>query len=162
MFGARCVNRVPVDRLRHQAIEEMKNMNEPILSDNRRVIQHKEWAEFFAIAVFDDPAGEHGYTVRVSRYCLPGRCDSYSFALCGRHDILHWSEGDTLVAGLKQLHQDLEKAQVIRMFEYCLKRPNGARALRRVQFLLESLAPKSKAVRFLRKTFNQPNSRKGE
>lgn len=129
--------------------------------DNTQVGRLKYGYSYFAITL-QEPKDEYSpYTAAVYRYCVPGRIDSYRFdwvisksaGLISR--MRFCSEGGlSLPAALKMLHADLEKPRVVEMVK------RAASDLRLVceskvllEFLLDAIAPRSKALRHGRKAY---------
>lgn len=125
--------------------------------DNMRVKTYKNGAEYFSISFYE--IDEYvPYRVSLSRYCVPGRCDTYLFDYCeggcGQGDrIRYFSEGSVpLPKTLQLLHADLDKPQVQKLIVAAVSEYAHYRYAREfVEQLLANLAPKSKALRLARK-----------
>ncbi len=138
-------------------------MNTIEFNDNIRVAKRKWGNDFFKIE-FNKPHPKDEYSIRVrpfivaiAHYCVPGRIASYDFELI-RGDIgimervRFCSESQlSLEKALRQLHQDLDKPQVIYMLVKCCGVMSYAY---RMKELLSVIAPKSKSYRAILKSIN--------
>jgi hypothetical protein len=119
-------------------------------SDNVLVKRGRQSAEFLAV-MFWDSADPDAAEVLIYRYCVPGRCDTYSFSVDRKRRggaMLFTSDGQTtLPAGLKLLHEDLEKPAVRELLKQAIALPGWLYYARQLEALLVLLAPKSKTTR---------------
>lgn len=112
--------------------------------------------DFFRVVFreFDPSWPEDDRSVALGRYTVPGRIDSYDFALSsnGRR-IVFSSETDTkMVKGLSMVQADLDRLKVIKMLVAFCEKPGHLKYTRElVNHLLPSIAPKSKAYRTLKR-----------
>lgn len=129
-------------------------------SDNICVKSGKSGNDFFQATVCDpDPEKEWQlYTVSISRYCVPGRCDYYDFDFVPGSSgvgnrIRFFTDGNGTVAeALANAQRDLNKSQVVNLLTDMVGRPGLLRHMRSLaEDLLASIAPKSKALSDLRK-----------
>lgn len=129
----------------------------PEFSDNI-LVQRNRWGnEYLAISL--RPATKHkDYRVYIYRYCVPGRCDTYSF---------QWKIGQSLepanVRYFSDSHLPLSKALSLvesdfnrpRVVEMCVNAFNAERIVLHYRHdflkLLGVIAPKSKAYRAVKK-----------
>ncbi len=131
-------------------------MNDPLFSDNVRVKAGRDYAEFLAVCLRQADE-DQPYTVSLTRYMCPGRCDSYRFALTDQCHILYSGESpEPLGKALGMLEKDLDLPQSIALLVEAVKAPRCYGAARDlVEFLLPILAPKSKALRECRAAFKK-------
>jgi hypothetical protein len=136
---------------------------------NKRLSQHcdnilvkggKDSHEFLAISCRPDEGDDRPFRVWFYRYCLPGRCDRYSFKLTvptqhtsGGHVTFCQDYGSHGLAGaIQDAAKDFDKPQVVGMIQNAL---NADRILsrygREIETLLSQIAPKSKSYRLTRK-----------
>jgi len=139
--------------------DPLRNRKELAFGDNRRVKTTQCGGEFLAVS-FNDPDDWYVWMVSLTRYCVPGRIDSYNFDYTpgksgfGSRVRYFTDTGDTLIQSLKAVQADLDKPHIIKMLvEACVKtaRKDGLRYSRILaEELIASIAPKSKALRALR------------
>lgn len=124
--------------------------------DNIRVKTTKDYNEYLALSL--KPIGERpgaNYEVCIYRYCVPGRCDTYSFTWERGHPrkVAYFSDGwQSMIESAKMVKRDLDKVGVVKMFtdafsdeKICLYYRND------LMKLLSVLGPKSKTVKALEK-----------
>lgn len=124
-------------------------MSEVRFDDNRRVKRHKDWSEYLNASVLS-ATEERPETCCINRYCLPGRVDSYSFCLrIGMgHSLGFYSDTNlSLEQGLKQAKEDLDRPQIVEMFQ-AMRRKAMTQDLKT---LVGLVAPKSKTSKMLQK-----------
>lgn len=141
------------------------------LSDNIMVARRKWGAEFLSIYLCYSKnyteAQEHRRNLKpvvsITRYCVPGRIATYDFEYVeggsGHGDrVQYFSESMggpmTMARALLLLRQDLQKPQVLRLFQEFVKeaRSKGAQPeLTTLNSLVKSLAPSTRTGRFMAK-----------
>jgi len=151
--------------------QDVRKGRELVLHDNRRVKTTK-WGDEFLSVSFNEPDDWHIWMVSLTRYCVPGRIASYDFDYTpgksgfGPRVRYFTDTGDTLVQSLKAVQADLDKPHIIKMLvEACVKtaRKDGLRYSRTLaENLIASIAPKSKALRALRKVIEQIRAERAE
>jgi len=126
-------------------------MDIPTFSNNVRVKIGPDDNEFLALALF--PIEEdRPYRVSLYRYCVPGRCDTYSFAWESARSptkLAYFSDGwQPLGESLSMVAKDLDKSQVVEM---CVRAFQAERVVlhyhREFLDLLQVIAPKSETYR---------------
>lgn len=132
---------------------------EPDFADNVFVKRNK-WGgnEFFSIWIkFDRDEWDMKETyepISISRYCVPGRIDTYNFSWWDRPSgygdrVTYYSEGHTpLPQVMKMLQRDLDRPFVIGLMKEAARKINLYQLNHFIRFL-EQLAPSSKSVRSL-------------
>jgi hypothetical protein len=134
-------------------------MNELVISeptefgDNVRVKRGKNDCEFLAISLRPRKSGKT-WEVMFYRYCVPGRCDLYSFQWnmsddIGVHHLTYFSDFNIPMAkAIKMAEDDFNRPYVIEM---CLEAFSAERVVIRYHRdflrLLGLVAPKSKTYR---------------
>ncbi len=140
-------------------------------SDNRRVITTEYGGEFLSVRFTEESEFVPG-GVSLSRYCVPGRCDTYSFTWRGHEGgrVEYYSEGwaVALPDALAMLATDLQQNHVQAMIVEAVACPSRYR-FDFVRFLLPCIAPKSalltaceKALEEAKKEFNNRRQRRFE
>ena len=128
--------------------------NEPIFHDNRRIASPKgSRGEFLQVTLAD--ASKDGcwqYEVSLSRYCVPGRIDTYRFHYSPFSDspnLAYLSEANTpLAEAVDQVRKDIELPQVRKMLiDMCGIRKTSSLC----ENVIASLAPKSKTLKAMRR-----------
>ncbi len=132
--------------------------------DNRRVKTTKFGGEFLGIRCSE--VDEFNYSrASISRYCVPGRCDTYNFCWqdqdCGT--VTYYTEGGSLplTQALDMLAVDIDLEPVRKMLIEAISEnlPYGySRDL--VERLLPMIAPKSKALRDCKKALAKVKARR--
>lgn len=150
--------RVAIQKYRelyHRRIPWRNPSDSLVHHDNVRVQRRRYGGEFLAVT-FQEPSAVFPFTVSLVRYCVPGRCDSYSFdyvpGACGIGPRVSYftDYGNSLPASLQAIQEDLDRNEVVAMLvEACEKKPRFAVEL--TEHLVAALAPKSRALRTLRK-----------
>lgn len=84
-------------------------MNKRYFSDNVLVKNRQYGGEFFSVTF--------GERISVTRYCVPGRIDIYSFTNEGGGHIRFYSDGWTLAEGWKLLQKDLARSNVCELLK---------------------------------------------
>ena len=98
------------------------NMKNVRISDNVWIQARRDGAEFLEISCRPVEAEYRSYEVSLSRYCVPGRCDIYSFRVGygGKTPKLEYSSSEwtplPLAKAIKLVEEDLNKPQVVAMF----------------------------------------------
>lgn len=119
-------------------------------------VQRRRWCnEFFSITFKEYEADYFPYEVSITRYCVPGRIDSYCFDYspsrnsgCGSRVRYFSDAGLSLPEAIKALHEDLNKRQVIELIvTACSQSKLRYYSKQFTANLLTALAPKSKALR---------------
>lgn len=125
---------------------------------NIAVHKNKWGREFLAITFSKIEKDWRPYEVSISRYCVPGRCDTYSFDYIRGGNgtaprIRYFSEGPLpLPKAIEMLQEDMDKEQVIELIkEACSKKELRYYAHQFTENLLATIAPKSKALRVARR-----------
>lgn len=125
-------------------------------SDNTMVRQGRDCREFLVVGLCEPTEGIP-YTAYLSRYCVPGRCDTYHFDISEERGIRYSAERlEPLPKMLAMLHADLEKKQVVALLKQAVGESAGQRFFYARSFvtqLLANLAPKSAAYRACRRAF---------
>lgn len=137
-----------------------------VLVGRKRYKEGKEaWYgnDFFRVVFkeFDPNWPEDDRAVALGRYTVPGRIDSYDFALSHNGRIRFSVEANVpMVKGLAMVQKDLDREQVVKLLlEFCEK-PGHLRYTRiLVEHLLPDIAPKSKALRVLKKLLPELQAR---
>lgn len=139
----------------------MSDNNGIMFHDNRRVQTRKWGAEFLAITLCIPNDDYRPYTCALTRYCCPGRIDSYCFdwvpPSSGVGDRVRYftDTGESLLKSVQSVQADLDKPQVVEMLVEMCHKPGLQRPAREfAENLLATLAPKSKSLRAIRKNLN--------
>jgi hypothetical protein len=122
--------------------------------DNTQVSRNRYGYEYLAITL-QDPEKEYSpYCAAISRYCVPGRIDTYMFDwVTGTSGVMErirfCSEGGVnLPKALQLLQEDLDKPRVIELVKGICANESLLRYSRTlIESLLSEIAPKSKAYR---------------
>lgn len=128
-------------------------------SDNVCVKGGRDSREYLSVVFRETDLPYVPYRVSLTRYCVPGRCDTYRFDFAhqesGPPNVRYFSDGWTpLPKAIKLLHEDLDKPQVVDLLVLaCGKRDFRAESRVLIEDLLAVLAPKSKAYRACLKTY---------
>lgn len=125
----------------------MSSKNPVFYSDNTSVRMGKESAEYLQILFINNPDDIFPYEVAITRYCVPGRCDTYHFhPTRDRAGLTISCEGIVNISKITKLVQaDLDKEQVVTLVEQACNKDRYY--AKRLMYLLESIAPKSKSYR---------------
>lgn len=133
----------------------------PEFSDNIRVKRGRDSYEYFALSLRPDDAPWRPFRVAFWRYCVPGRCDIYSFEWHNTSrptKLAFFSDGwyIPLDKALKLAQRDLDRPEVV---ELCV---NAFRASRIVSYyqhdwtqLINVVAPRSKTARAVDKVIDE-------
>jgi len=126
----------------------------PSFCDNIGVFRNQDRGEFFELQLL--PSEPHApYEVQFKRYAVPGRYWIYGFNYQheGSGRVVYGSESDEpLAKSLKLIETDLNKPQVVKLFELAFSVERVVCRYRHDTLtLLSMLAPKSKAYRVINK-----------
>ena len=111
-------------------------------SDNILVGRLKAGSEFFSVSFGDK--------VRLTRYCVPGRMDVYSFELENDGSIRFFSDGVSLSKGYKLIVKDLGRASVCDLLKRACEQPDWRGSARSAVSLLAEFG-NTKAYRVAKK-----------
>jgi hypothetical protein len=116
-------------------------------TDNRRVKTGKWGSEFFAIWFCTEPDWPYG-KANVFRYCVPGRCDTYSFHR-SNSQLCYYSEGSIpITLSLKMLAKDIDTDECQKMILEAIEIPDHYSYARQlVEDLLPMIVPKSTTLK---------------
>lgn len=136
------------------------NTPDPIVyKDNVLVQRSRSGAEYLALFVNDE---ETPFQVSLTRYCVPGRCDTYSFdystGRSGEGTHLKYSSQQgvgTIVKSLKMAAVDLQKPAVIEMLVDAVNKVALYHGRVLIEELVRTIAPRSSCYRKLKATFNK-------
>lgn len=130
-------------------------MKEIAFHDNILVQRRRRGNEYLSIAFKEYEDVYLPYEVSITRYCVPGRIDSYCFDYspsrnsgCGSRVRYFSDAGLSLPEAIKVLHEDLTKRQVIELIVTACSQPKLRYYSKQFTAnLLTALAPKSKALK---------------
>ena len=127
-------------------------------SDNILVQKHRGWNEYLSIFFSDVDKPWRPYEVSVSRYCVPGRVDSYAFDYAlggegvGKRVRFFTDTGTSLLQAANMVAEDFDKPQVVEFVKtVCSDRKLQYYSIKFAENLLASIAPKSKSLKVARK-----------
>lgn len=121
-----------------------------VFHDNVHVRRLKHGDEFFSVT-FREPGDFDPWNVNVNCYCVPGRCDTYSFSWNVRqHTLTYFSEGNfPLVKAELFVTRDLNKDQVKELVLTMVRHTKGRAYAGALLGLLQIISPGSRTTRAL-------------
>ena len=134
------------------------NDNGIVFNDNR-LVQRRKWGGEFLRVVLREPNNEyHPRICSLTRYCVPGRIDSYSFyyvpgkdGVCAHVQYLT-ETNSSLPDAIKAAQADIDKPGIVEMLTEMCGRPDCRwLAHKLAENLVAVIAPKSKALRAMRR-----------
>lgn len=132
----------------------------PTFYNNTRVKRTKDYNEYLALhlrPLEGDEVG--GWKVHVYRYCVPGRCDTYSFTwkINRPCKVEYFSDGwENIVDSANMVKRDLNKASVVDMFLSAISDEKICCYYRNdLMNLLKVIGPKSKTFKAVKVKINK-------
>lgn len=124
--------------------------------DNTRVKSGKDFREYLTLSLKPiELRYESNYEVCICRYCVPGRCDTYSFTWerGSPSKVAYFSDGwQSMVESAQMVKRDLDKKNVVEMFVQAFSDEKICLYYRRdLLNLLGVLGPQSKTIKALEK-----------
>jgi hypothetical protein len=121
-----------------------------ICRDNVHVRHLKHGDEFFSVT-FREPDDFDRWNINVNCYCVPGRCDTYSFSWNTRQQTLtYFSEGNLpLVKAELFVTRDLNKDQVKELVVTMVRQANSRAYAKALLTLLQIISPASRTTKAL-------------